>query len=186
MIKVFISGSRSIIKLNKDITCRLDNIIEHQYQVFVGDANGADKAVQEYLATQGYGKVIVYCSGDNCRNNIGLWEIVNIEVDVSLKGRDYYTQKDKAMADKANYGFVLWDGKSSGSIENVLELLKRSKKTLLYYFPGRKYYTICTVKDFQQLLRCCDISSFKTISKKVKLKTSLKEIETMTQGSLSF
>ncbi len=186
MINVFISGSRSINKLNKDIKCRLDNIVEQQYQVLVGDANGADKAVQDYLAAQGYSKVMVYCSGNNCRNNTGLWEIVNVEVDVSLKGRDYYTQKDKAMADKANYGFVLWDGKSSGSINNVLELLKRGKKSLLYYFPDSKYYTICTVQDFQELLSYCDQNSFKTISKKVKLKTSIKEIETTSQGSFSF
>ena len=44
------------------------------------------------------------------------------------------TQKDKAMAAEADYGFVLWDGKSSGSISNVFELLMPEISELLINF----------------------------------------------------
>src|SRR3990170_3898864 len=65
MTKVFIGGSRRLSRLNKDVKRRLDNIIERGFTVVVGDANGADKAVQQYLASRRYQKVIVFCmAGD--------------------------------------------------------------------------------------------------------------------------
>lgn len=94
----------------------------------VGDAGGADKAVQKWLLEQAYSNVTVYCSGSVCRNNLGNWPTKSINVDRSLKGRDFYTQKDKAMAQVANYGLVLWDGKSQGSCNNLKELLQQNKK----------------------------------------------------------
>jgi hypothetical protein len=51
MTKVFIGGSRRLSQLNKDLKGRLDNIVERGFTVIVGDANGADKAVQRYLAS---------------------------------------------------------------------------------------------------------------------------------------
>ena len=38
--------------------------------ILVGDANGADKAVQQHVASRRYEHVLVYCM-DECRNNIG-------------------------------------------------------------------------------------------------------------------
>jgi hypothetical protein len=32
------------------------------------------------------------------------------------------------MAIEADYGFVLWDGKSPGSLNNIIELLNKNKK----------------------------------------------------------
>ena len=71
MTKVFIGGSRRISRLDADVKRRIDRMIEKRLQVLVGDANGADKAVQEYLRTKDYDLVEVFCSGDACRNNRG-------------------------------------------------------------------------------------------------------------------
>jgi hypothetical protein len=43
------------------------------------------------------------------------------------------------MAKNADYGFVLWDGKSPGSIENVITLLKGGKSALVYYSPDKEF-----------------------------------------------
>jgi hypothetical protein len=39
----------------------------------VGDANGADKAVQRYLADKACPNVLVHCIQDHCRDNVGNW-----------------------------------------------------------------------------------------------------------------
>jgi hypothetical protein len=71
MIKVFIGGSRGIRRLGPEVRKRLDEIIRKQLFVLVGDANGADKAVQNYLHERGYDRVEVFCTGGHCRNNVG-------------------------------------------------------------------------------------------------------------------
>ena len=50
MTTVFIGGSRSITRLNDTIRSRADNIMRQRFAIVIGDANGADKVVQSYLA----------------------------------------------------------------------------------------------------------------------------------------
>ena len=72
MTSVFIGGSRAISKLNAPLREKLDDFIQRGCTIFIGDANGADKAVQQHLASREYDHVVVYCM-DRCRNNIGGW-----------------------------------------------------------------------------------------------------------------
>lgn len=74
MKAVFLSGSRAISRLNQEIRERLAGITSQAFQILVGDANGADKALQGFLKKNHYSKVTVYCSGGHCRNNVGSWE----------------------------------------------------------------------------------------------------------------
>lgn len=186
MTTVFVSGSRKISRLNKEIRDRLQNVIDQQFSVIVGDANGADKALQKYLAEIHYHNVVVFCSGNSCRNNLGNWSVKQVFVDPKLRGRDFYTQKDKEMASEADYGFVLWDGKSPGSFNNVMELLKRSKKALVYFSPTKEFVLVSKLSDARNLLNRCDKDSVDAISKKIRLNTSIRELESASQGSLSF
>ena len=65
MMKVFIGGSRYVSRLSADVRRRLDNIVEKRLPVLVGDANGADKAVQRYLQSKHYDLVAVFCAGES-------------------------------------------------------------------------------------------------------------------------
>jgi hypothetical protein len=47
---VFVAGSRQVSQLPAEVTARLDAMIETEFQILVGDANSADKAVQQYAA----------------------------------------------------------------------------------------------------------------------------------------
>jgi len=152
MTTVFISGSRKISRLNQEICHRLQNIVDQQFTIMVGDANGVDKAVQKYLSEIHYPNVMVFCSGFSHRHNLGNWNIKHVLVDPKLKGRDFYTQKDKEMAARADYGLVIWDGKSPGSFNNVMELLKRGKKILVYVDPHQEFYAVAKLDDVQKLL----------------------------------
>jgi hypothetical protein len=183
---IFLSGSRGISRLNEDIRTRIQNIINNGFQVIVGDANGADKALQKLLADSKYRNVKVFCAANICRNNIGEWKVQNVQVDAKLKGCDFYTQKDKEMASKADYGLVLWDGKSAGSISNVFELLKMHKTAVVYFSPEKKFYNIKKLQDAQDLLNRCDEESIGSIKKKIKLSTAIKNVEAASQGALGF
>lgn len=186
MTTVFISGSRKISRLNQQIRDRLRNILAQQYEIVIGDANGADKAVQKYLLDEKYRYVTVYCSGNTCRNNLGKWSVLRVEVDANLKGRDFYAEKDKKMAEIADYGLVLWDGRSPGSYSNIMELLKRRKKVLVYFSPERSFLSISKLEDATKLLSKCDITSQDEIKRKIKLPSLIKEIESVAQGAFGF
>jgi hypothetical protein len=185
MTTVFLSGSRKINRLNDSIRGRLRKIIDQEFDVIIGDANGADKVLQAYLAEAHYGKVVVYCAGSVCRNNVGDWPIKNIDVDVKLRGRDFYTQKDKAMALEADYGFVLWDGKSAGSINNVLELMKGGKAVVVYYGPEKAFHNLKQASDVQMLLRRCDESDYRNINSKIHFVSRLEDLRSSLQSSLT-
>jgi hypothetical protein len=150
---VFVSGSRSIAQLDAPVAQRLANIMAQGLRVVIGDAHGADAAVQAYLARAGCREVTVFCAGARCRNNVGAWQVTRIRVDPSVKGRAFYTQKDKAMAREADYGFVLWDGRSAGSLANMRELLGLRKRVLVYLAPDRRFFVLGDPADLRALLR---------------------------------
>jgi hypothetical protein len=132
MTKVFIGGSRHISRLPEAVRQRLDRIIEKGLPVIVGDANGADKAVQSYLSARHYRSVEVYCAGRLPRNNVGGWPLRLIAVDERPGTLEFYKAKDRAMTDDATVGFMVWDGKSAGTLLNMLRLLSQQKKVVVY------------------------------------------------------
>jgi hypothetical protein len=141
MSLVFIGGSRRLSRLNAVIRGRLDNIIERRHAVLIGDANGSDRAVQAYLAERGYLSVTVYCTNAHCRNNVGQWPVRSIAA-TDQRGFDYYALKDAAMAADAECGFMLWDGKSKGTLFNIRRLLAAGKPVVVYLATDHACHTI--------------------------------------------
>jgi hypothetical protein len=151
MQSVFVAGSRALSKLHPQVTTRLDNIVKQNFTVLVGDANGADKAVQRYLAQHKYQQVVVYCM-DVCRNNIGNWPKHTHTAQGLRHDRQYYGIKDLAMAKDATCGFMIWDGASKGTLTNVLNLLKLQKNVLLYSAPKKDFFTVRTREELDRAL----------------------------------
>lgn len=110
MKKVFIGGSRRISKLNDQIRSKLAEIVDRELEILIGDANGADRAVQAQLAAWKYPRVSVYFVGPKPRNNVGCWPLLHVETPKGLKGFDFFSAKDKRMAREADCGLMLWDG----------------------------------------------------------------------------
>jgi len=128
-MNVFISGSISINRLPPLALEKINAIIEKNYRILIGDAKGVDSLVQEYLLKKKYSNVIVYFTGENIRNNAGGWESNKIITGAeNKKGRELYTVKDKAMANDADYGLMVWDGKSKGTLGNINEMKKQNKR----------------------------------------------------------
>lgn len=157
MDSVFVAGSRALSKLTAQVKERLDNILRKELTVLVGDAKGADKAVQRYLADCRYRHVVVYCM-EVCRNNVGDWPTRSHSADPGVKrDRHYYGMKDRAMAKDASYGFMLWDGISKGTLTNVINLLDYDKKVLLFSAPKKQFFTLRTAGDLDHTLRASGI-----------------------------
>jgi hypothetical protein len=140
--------------LNGVIRSRLDNIVERQLRVVIGDANGADRAVQVFLAERGYKDVVIYCMEGGCRNNLGGWPIRAIEA-AGKRGFDYYTVKDAEMAHDADCGFMIWDAKSRGTLVNVGRLIELGKPVVVYLSSDRKCRTVRTRDDLTDLVSHC-------------------------------
>lgn len=155
-MKVFVGGSRRLARLNKKVTRFLDSLIEMDRIILIGDANGADKAVQRYLVEKGYRNVIVFCMHNQCRNNIGDWETKRIEPGVRDKGSAFYAVKDLAMVKEADRGLMLWDSKSEGTRSNILNLLTQRKPVTVYLSPTRTLCQLTGVDDLAPLIRKCD------------------------------
>jgi hypothetical protein len=155
MTKVFIGGSRRISRLSADVRRRIDRIIEQGLPVLVGDANGADKAVQQYLHDRSYQAVEVFCSNGECRNNLGKWPIRAVATGQARRDFDYYAAKDEQMAQEASVGLMIWDGKSAGTLANAARLLRQDKKVVVYAAPAKQFLTLQAEADWERLLSGC-------------------------------
>ena len=56
------------------------------------------------------------------------------------------------MAEAAEYGLMLWDGKSKGTVNNVVNLSREHKPVVVYVAPTRQFRTIKTFDDLKGLL----------------------------------
>ncbi len=155
MSKVFIGGSRSISRLPAGVRDWIDRMVEKRPMVLVGDANGADKAVQRYLQRKGYDLVEVFCAGGHCRNNVGGWPVRTVSANGKRKDFGFFAAKDRAMADEASSGLMLWNGNSKGTLMNVLRLVSQNKTVVVYIAPIREFVELRTRADLEGLLARC-------------------------------
>lgn len=173
MHKVFISGSMKIKNLDGNVLDRINNIINSNYQVIVGDANGVDSSIQEYLISKETKSVLVYCSGSRPRNNIGHWQTEIIETNAPPGTRAFFTAKDVKMAADCDYGFMIWDTKSTGTLSNAIELLKRKKISLVYINKAKEFLKIKEIPDLEKLVSYMSDTAFEKADKKLKLREKI-------------
>ena len=173
-LRVFIAGPRIVKELDRNIILKLENICDKKYEILIGDAEGIDSCVQKFLKSKAYRDVIIFASKGIVRNNYGDWKVKSIEVDNQITGFDFYAQKDLEMAKKADVGFMIWNGKSKGTFNNILNLLEFEKQVVIYYLPNQRFYCFkkkCELKEFlmtnvkldsklKKLLNAKDVKSF--------------------------
>lgn len=152
-MKIFIAGAREIDSLSGEVLKELRKIIENNDKVFIGDAKGVDKTVQTFLKNKGYENVIIY-SMEAVRNNVGNWENVKISTTLKKKNREYFTEKDKKMAELADEGFMIWNKKSKGTLNNIINLLVMNKKVHLYIQEKDKnsFYNLENIEELEKII----------------------------------
>lgn len=152
MTTVFIAGSITIKKLDPRAKERIDKIIESNFDVVVGDADGADSAIQSHFFNAGFNRVTVFCTGDTPRNNIGNWPAKVVTTTAKPGTRAFFTAKDLRMAESADFGLMIWDAKSTGTLSNVAELLARGKKSVIYVNKDKVFKNVGNVNEFESLV----------------------------------
>lgn len=154
-MKIFIAGARSVTHLDESVQKRMYTIYQKGYDVLVGDCYGVDTCVQNYYANLRYNNVMVYATGGRARNNIGNWTIKSITAGANISGFDFYRQKDIAMAKEADYGFMIWDGESKGTLSNIVQLITQNKKVLIYMTKHNQMMVASSTDEFEKILAFC-------------------------------
>lgn len=177
MSKIFIAGSISIKHLDLKVKERIDNIIDANHTVLVGDADGADCSIQTHLSQRGASHTIVYCSGAKPRNNVGHWPVNRVLVEhATLGSRAFFTAKDIEMAKAADFGLMIWDARSTGTLRNVLELLLRKKKSVIFINTVKQFRTVGDVTQLERLLSFMSESAMRIANDKIGLHDRINEL----------
>lgn len=178
MATIFISGSISIKKIDGAVLSRIDCIIEKNFNIIVGDADGIDLLIQKYLHEKKYSNVCIYCSGDSSdiRNNIGDWPIISVQTKSPKGTRDFYTAKDIQMSKDADYGLMIWNKKSPGTLSNVVEMIKQNKKSRVFLTKEKQFIRINEPENVHHLIQLMDIKSIKEADNKIKLSSKLNDL----------
>lgn len=176
MPTVFAAGSLNIKHLHPLFLERLRNVVASNMDVVVGDADGADKAIQESLHELGAISVTVYCSGPRPRNNVGGWPIQVVSSEAEPGTRAFFTAKDLEMAKVADYGLMVWDGKSTGTLSNTIELLRRGKKSVVFVNRDRTFITVSDVDALRKLASLMSETARNKAESKIRLSSKIADI----------
>ena len=146
MSKIFISGSISIKELDEKVKKVIDKIIQKKYEILVGDAEGIDKLIQNYLAKWGYENVVVYYIGEKPRNyQFKNFKTKKVNFDDLLKS-EREKQYDKC--------FCIWNGRSKGTYENIkraLENRQKSREIVIYYNQTKEFIKAEKLQEYSEL-----------------------------------
>jgi len=175
--KVFIAGSMNIKNLDPEVKQRIDKIIEQGLEVLIGDADGADTSVQSHLFNQGGMRATVFCSGTSPRNNVGDWPIEPVVTNHAEGSRAFFTAKDLRMAEVADYGLMIWDAKSTGTLSNVIELLSRNKKSVVFVNKAKAFRNIGTVEQLEELVGFMSEHAKKKADEKIGLLNRIESLK---------
>lgn len=182
MTNVFIAGSITIKNLNNEFLSRINNIVDMGFIVLVGDAPGVDLSVQEYLRNLCADNVLIYCSGGQPRNNVNSWPVRAVVATSKEGTRDFFAAKDKAMAKDADFGLMVWDKKSTGTLSNIIEMLRLGKKVAVYLNKDEKFMDIKTSEDLTALVCCMSTGAREIAEKKIKLSSKLSSLQSEQLG----
>lgn len=176
MTTVFIAGSISISRLHEKVQDRINKIVSSNFNIVVGDADGADTSIQKCLHDYQANKVTVYCTGDTPRNNVANWPVHRVQSKARAGSRAFFTAKDLEMARSSDYGLMVWDCKSTGTLSNVIELLKEKKKSVVFVNKNKDFVTVADKAGLDCLLDLMSDHARTKAEEKIGLSAKIAEL----------
>lgn len=173
MSKVFVSGSITIKNLDPVFKDRLRNVSARGMHILVGDAAGADTAIQAELANANIDNVTIFCSGEAPRNNVGSWKVQTVSTTALPGTRDFFSAKDRKMAESADYGLMVWDKKSTGTLNNVFNLIENNRSCLIFLQKDKQFVTITNFSDIEKLVSIMSPGAKEQAERKIGLSKRL-------------
>lgn len=176
-MKVFLGGSIRLNGLPSQVKQLIAAEVARGSSFAVGDAAGIDLAFQQFLKGQSVKAITVFHS-DKLRNNIGNWPTEFVHSDLKSSGKDKFTVKDRKMAELADCGIMVWDGKSAGTLANAFDLLNQKKPCQMFFAPIADLYLLNTIQDLESILTESDYTSVVDEAKKRLERFRLRAIKT--------
>ncbi|QMA47641.1 hypothetical protein HV030_14080 [Citrobacter freundii] len=177
MKTVFVAGSITIKQLDPLVIERLKKIVDKKFNVIIGDASGVDSSVQYELLKMCCDTTTVFSSSSKPRNNIGGWPVNVVKTDFKRGSREFYTAKDLKMAEKADCGLMVWDSKSPGTLNNVIELLLRNKYSVVFINNIRDFVKIKSPDDVDKLINMMSVTDLAKAEDKISLREKLMRLK---------
>lgn len=141
---VFMSGKVQVDgeildDLHEGVKNEIDKVVKSNAKIIVGDAPGADTAIQKYLANLGYKNVKVYTADPEVRNNVGKWEVEKIGADGLTDDRDIRLQKDIAMTKAATRAIAISpdDDRPDSAMSKNIDRLNEQSTPVRRYDPRK-------------------------------------------------
>ena len=141
---VFMSGKvqvdgKTLDDIPDGVKREIDKVIKKNATVIVGDAPGADTAIQKYLDNLGYKNVKVYTADPEVRNNVGKWEVEKIGTDGLTDDRDIRLQKDIAMTKAATRALAISpdDDRPDSAMSKNIDRLNEQSTPVRRYDPRK-------------------------------------------------
>ncbi|MDO4538042.1 MAG: hypothetical protein Q4B54_07755, partial [Coriobacteriales bacterium] len=163
---VFISGSRSQAEIPQVVQHSLDAIVEQSLGILIGDSDkGVDREIIDFLRVPLYQNVTIFTVRDQPRVKAeAAWRVRKIEADGSLRPQARQMEKDRAMANEADWGMVVFDPLrknrygslqvSSGSLRNTVQMLLQGKAVKFFFlYEGElRVKHLKTLEDLESLI----------------------------------
>ena len=149
---VFVSGSRSMASVPEYLATRLDSCRWAGHRILMGDADGVNAFVQSRLALDRYRSVLVYHSGRQPRHNEGGWQTIPVVPPAGAAGFAFHAAKDRAMASEETHALAFWDGRSPGTLLNVLRMASMGKPAVVGLVQEARFLVVHDAAGVQALL----------------------------------
>ena len=146
---IFLGGSRNLAFVPEEVQDRLDSWIHTGAHFLIGDANGADSALQEFLASRGHRQVTVFSSATHTRNNKGSWPEERVDSGLKSNSADRHTVKDREMVKQAGKGLVIWDQESIGTLANIVDLVRSNKPVVIFDSRQKELWILESRAEFE-------------------------------------
>lgn len=130
----------------------MESAVTRCHGVVVGDASGVDAEAQRYLLSLGARNVKVYCAKGGPRNNVGDWPVVEAVAKARPKTFEFFAAKDRAMAEAADAGLVVWDGKSRGTLLQCYRLAHKGKFVAVYSTSNADFTDVGSPEAWQKFV----------------------------------
>ncbi|WP_343642012.1 hypothetical protein [Roseateles sp.] len=173
MTTVFIAGSIGLKHLDRQVLERIERVVQQDFDIVVGDADGVDAAAQRHLLAIGATRVTVYCAGDTPRQNLGDWPVGAVASPHARGSRAFFAAKDRRMAELADYGLMVWDARSTGTLANILEMLERRKKSAVFVNKLKAFENIGNADQLEALVARMSDSARRRAEEKLQLSDRL-------------
>ena len=155
---IFLGGSKIINRISTKNKDQLVDLMNLGHNIIIGDCMGADLQMQKILQENNYKKVTVYYSGDRPRFNLGNWKTKHVSSSKLMSDYERQKLKDNQMAKDCDYGYMLLQGLTKGTMANVEELVKLNKncEVVLTDYNGIYPYgfTVEDDKDVERIKWC--------------------------------